>query len=96
MARKNSRRKAVLFYRPLTFLTHKYVNLFHLPYSVLLDHFIRDANAQSKRVDSDGVDSKSSSLGWLLRSSLIYWTELIHLYQRDHFPSWICQPRSAV
>lgn len=72
MARKNSRRKAVLFYRPLTFLTHRYVNLFHLPYSVLLDNFIREANAQSKRVDKNGVDSKSSRLGWLQASSLVH------------------------
>ena len=39
-------RRPTIFHRPLTFLTHRYVNLLFLPYITLLEQFFRNVDRE--------------------------------------------------
>lgn len=39
-------RRPLFFHRPLTFLTHEYVNLLFISYTSLLEQFFRDVDAE--------------------------------------------------
>ena len=66
MARRRHRldsqqKLTVVFYRPLTFLAHRYVNLLHLPILLLLDHYIRDVEkGPTTTCDSTQIEGSKS------------------------------------